>query len=196
MGSVDHAALLDHVVASVTGRAPVDARERVSIDAFITAVAHLERPFDEDADPVHITASALVIGRRGILLLRHKHLGIWLQPGGHVDPGETPWEAACRETVEETGLAATLIGADGDGPPALAHVDVHAGSRGHTHLDLRYLATVGDADPAPPPGESQDVRWFSWDEAADVADPGLAGVLPGLAYPGSAGGQREGRGWT
>ncbi len=178
---MDHAELLDHVVASVAERAPVDARERVSIDAFVTAVAHLERPFDEHADLIHITGSALVVGRRGILLHRHKRLGIWLQPGGHVDPGETPWEAARRETVEETGLAATLFGADGDTPPDLAHVDVHAGGRGHTHLDLRYLVTVGDADPAPPPDESQDVRWFSWDEAAVVADLGLAGIVAALA---------------
>ncbi|MGH9272365.1 MAG: hypothetical protein ACRDZ2_13945, partial [Ilumatobacteraceae bacterium] len=58
-------ALLEHVVASVTARVPVDGRERVSIDAFVTAVARLERPFDEHADPVHITGSALVVGRRG-----------------------------------------------------------------------------------------------------------------------------------
>lgn len=168
--------LLEHVLTSVIERTPVDARERVSIDAFVTAVSQLARPFDEHADPVHITGSALVVGRRGILLHRHKRLGIWLQPGGHVDPGETPWEAARRETCEETGLEAALL--DGD---RLSHVDVHAGGRGHTHLDLRYLVTVGDADPAPPPGESQDVRWFSWDEAATIADPGLAGILPTFA---------------
>jgi GNAT superfamily N-acetyltransferase len=31
--------------------------------------------------------------------------------------------------------------------------------------------------PAPPEGESQDVRWFSWAEAIFIADPGLEGVL-------------------
>ena len=51
---------------------------------------------------------------RGILLLVHRRLGIWLQPGGHVDPGETPWEAARRETVEETGT----VGATFDFKPA------------------------------------------------------------------------------
>lgn len=174
-------AVLTYVLASVAARQPVDERERDSIARFTAEVARLERPFDEDADPVHITGSALVVGRRGILLLVHRRLGIWLQPGGHVDPGETPWEAARRETVEETGIDVQFIDASPDRPPALAHVDVHAGGRGHTHLDLRYLFDGGDADPSPPPDESQQVRWFAWDEALDVADAGLAGILAELA---------------
>jgi hypothetical protein len=73
--------------------------------------------------------------------------------------------------------------ADGAGVPALAHVDVHPGGRGHTHLDLRYVLQVdGDEEPAPHAGESQEVRWFSWADALAIADPGLAGFL--LAHRG------------
>ncbi len=66
------------------------------------------------------------------------------------------------------------------------HVDVHPGGRGHTHLDLRYLfdggpADGGAADPAPPEGESQEIGWFDWDAAIDIADPGLRGALTALA---------------
>ena len=32
----------------------------------------------------------------------------------------------------------------------------------------------GDADPDPPPGESQEARWYGWDEAQDLADVALA----------------------
>jgi 8-oxo-dGTP pyrophosphatase MutT (NUDIX family) len=165
------------VLAAVAARVPVDERERGSVDRILATVPELARPFDVDADPVHITASAFIVGRRGIVLLRHRRLGIWVQPGGHVDEGETPWDAAQREAVEETGLAVRFL----DGDPELAHVDVHAGGRGHTHLDLRYLMAAGDADPAPPPDESQEIGWFGWDRAAAVAEPAMAGILAALA---------------
>ena len=111
-------------------------------------------------------------------MLKHKRLGLWLQPGGHVDDGETPWDAALREAREETGLEVSFLSASLDGVPELIHVDVHAGGRGHTHLDLRYLVNGGDADPCPPDGESQEIGWFAWPEAIRIAsDPRLAALL-------------------
>ncbi len=130
-----------------------------------------------DADPTHITGSAFIVGPRGIVLLRHRRLGIWVQPGGHVDAGETPWDAARREAIEETGLPVRFLGTQ----PELAHVDVHPGGRGHTHLDLRYLFTADDADPAPPAEESQEVGWYGWDAAVERAEPTMAGILASLA---------------
>lgn len=38
-----------------------------------------------------------------ILLSRHKHHSTWETQGGHVEPGETPLEAAKRELFEESG---------------------------------------------------------------------------------------------
>ncbi len=167
--------------ADVAGRNPLDNREREAIDQFLNALDVLEHPLDQEADPIHVTGSAIVVGPRGVLLLKHKRLGIWLQPGGHIDPGETPWEAALREAQEETGLAVSFAGPlDDDGVPELIHVDVHAGGRGHTHLDTRYLLDGGDADPAPPEDESQEIGWFSWNEAIDMADEGVKAILKHL----------------
>ncbi|HMC41280.1 MAG TPA: NUDIX domain-containing protein, partial [Acidimicrobiales bacterium] len=172
-------ALLAEVGRSVAARRPVDGREARSRHRFLVALGRLPAPFDRDADPTHVTGSAVVLGPDGILLHRHKRLGLWLQPGGHLEAGETPWAAARREAEEETGLTFRAW----PGPrPELAHVDVHAGGGGHTHLDLRYLLEVeGDPVPRPPAGESQDVRWFAWAEAVEVADPGLSGFLRHLA---------------
>ena len=58
------------------------------------------------------------------------------------------------------------------------HLDVHEAALGHTHLDLRYLLLGPDTDPMPPPDESPDARWFSWDEAMAMADPALIDALP------------------
>ncbi|HWB71069.1 MAG TPA: NUDIX domain-containing protein [Egibacteraceae bacterium] len=186
MGSAKPPAGVDGPLAAVrqavAAIVPVDARERRGRARILVELDRLPRPFDEHADPVHVTASAVVVGPRGVLLHRHRRLGIWLQPGGHVEVGETPWDAAVREVVEEAGL----VPAHPRGQPDVVHVDVHDGgpyaqtaSRfgRHTHLDLRYLLTAGDDDPAPAPGESPQVRWFGWDEAVAVADDGLVGAL-------------------
>jgi 8-oxo-dGTP pyrophosphatase MutT (NUDIX family) len=175
---MDDTALIERVLADVAAREPVDERERASIERILAVVPQLERPFDEHADPVHLTGSAFVVGPRGIVLLRHRRLGIWVQPGGHVDPGETPWDGALREALEETGLPGLRLLGDS---PELAHVDVHDGGRGHTHLDLRYLLTADDVDPTPPAGESQEIGWFSWDAAPGIAEPAMTPVLRALA---------------
>ena len=169
--------MLTQVLEEIRTRTPVDEQERVCVERFLVEVERLAEPFSEHADPVHVTASALVVGPRGVVLHRHRVLGIWVQPGGHIDSGETPWEAAVRETEEETGLTVAHAG----GVPKLVHVDVHPGPREHTHLDLRYLLDGGDADPKPPPDESQDVAWFSWDDALAIAEPRMAGIIRALA---------------
>ena len=162
----DSDTLRDRVRHSVAVKEPIDDAERACIAEFLRHFDDLPRPFDEHADTVHVTGSAIVVGRRGVILVKHKSLGIWLQPGGHIEPGETPWDAAVREAQEERGLGLALAG----GQRQLVHVDVHPGPRGHTHLDLRYLVEAGDADPQPPEGESQEVAWFDWDAAAERAD--------------------------
>jgi 8-oxo-dGTP pyrophosphatase MutT (NUDIX family) len=179
--SVDEQPLREQVLDSVRRRVPINRDEQRSIDRFLLEFDRLRDPFDELSDPVHVTGSAIVVGPRGVLLLKHKRLGLWLQPGGHVDPGEAPWEAALREANEETGLAVSFHPASRPGVPELIHVDVHAGGRGHTHLDLRYLVDGGTADPSPGDGESQQIEWLNWDDAIERAsDERLTALLASL----------------
>jgi 8-oxo-dGTP pyrophosphatase MutT (NUDIX family) len=159
--------------ALVEAHRATSPREEMAQTRFLTELDRLPSPYDEHADLTHVTASAIVVGRRGTVLHLHKRLGRWMQPGGHVDPGETPPEAARREAIEELGLA---VEHPLDGP-RLIHLDVHEAALGHTHLDLRYLLLGSDDDPHPPPGESPEARWCTWDEAGAEADEALVGAL-------------------
>lgn len=167
--------LVARVRADVAARVPTDAREAWSCRRTLTYLDWLSAPLDEQADPTHVTGSAIVVDETGrILLHRHKRLGRWLQPGGHLDPGEDPAQAAVRETREETGLSA----AHPPGGPRLVHVDVHEGPRGHLHLDLRYLLLAdGSARLEPADGESPDVAWFEAAVAAERGDRSVAAAI-------------------
>lgn len=169
----DDRRIVQTLCAHFSAAIPCDERERHSIEEFLRVVPSLAHPFDEQADPRHVTGSAIVVGNRGVLLHRHKRLNMWLQPGGHIEAGETPAQAAAREAHEETGLP---IRHPRSGP-WLVHLDVHPGPRGHTHFDVRYLVNAPDDDPSPAEGESQDAAWFEWDEAIGMVDAGLAGAL-------------------
>jgi len=155
------------------------AREHQSRRRFLAELDRLPDPFSEPADPVHVTGSAIISGPRGTVLHLHKRLQRWMQTGGHVDPGEAPWDAALRESREETGLPLSHA----EDPPRLVHLDVHPAARGHTHLDLRYLLLSPDVDPTPQPGESQEVRWYTWNDARALADEALVDALDRLHPP-------------
>jgi 8-oxo-dGTP pyrophosphatase MutT (NUDIX family) len=176
--------------ATVTGFDAATPREIGSRARFLAELDRLPDPFSRDADPVHVTGSAIVTGPRGTVLHWHKRIGGWMQPGGHIDAGETPWDAALRETREETGLAVRHP----DGGPLLLHLDAHQAGP-HVHLDLRYLLCSADDEPAPPPGESQQVRWFILAEALAVADDALIDGLRRLqSWVGDHAGSGEGGG--
>ncbi len=171
----------DVVRQTVVDRVPIDDVEAAMIVEFLARYDELTEPFSETADLVHVTGSAIVIGPRGVVLLKHRRLGLWLQPGGHIEAGETPWEGARREAIEETGLELRFAETDAVGMPHLIHVDVHPGGRGHTHLDLRYVLSGDACDPDPPAGESQEIDWFEWPAAIERAsDDRLSALLLSL----------------
>lgn len=170
---------MSHAVTSILkalqNHQPIDEREEESIRTFLSVVPTLDEPCSENADPIHVTASAIVVSDDGdkVALHLHKRLNMWLQPGGHIEEGESPADGALREAQEETGLP---VRHERDGG-LFFHLDVHPGPKGHTHHDVRYLVRAPFVVPAPDAHESQEVAWFSWQAAFEVADAGLVGAL-------------------
>ena len=60
-----------------------------------------------DGWPIHPVVTSYLFDEHSkkTLLLKHRKLGVWLPPGGHVNELEDPFEAALRELIEETGFS-------------------------------------------------------------------------------------------
>lgn len=98
---------------------------------------------DRGAEPAQLAAIAWVIDpeRRHVLLVRHRVFG-WSCPGGHVEAGEHPADAAARELAEETGLVLT---ADHRRPVSVSSAAAPADADGpaHHHWLVGYRFTAG-----------------------------------------------------
>lgn len=148
------------------------------LDPLKDLFAHAPDPISRQTLPGHVTGSGLVTDGERLLVIHHVRLGRWLQPGGHLDPGETPLQAALRETLEETGARAaagpwhlrTGLPVDID-----AHVIPASPKRGeaeHIHFDYRFvLGAARSGDAVANAVEVSDARWVTASEAKTLALP-------------------------
>jgi len=187
----DRARVLD----LLAGIEPLDRMERDHRDAAVgwaASGAPLYRTRPPDVPPTHLVSYFVVVDEAGRLLLAaHRKAGLWLPPGGHVEPGEDPWHTVVRECAEELRLAAVPAGASA---PLFVTVTATRGPGTHTDVSLWYLLAaraeqVGWYDE----GEFAGIRWLSPGEVlaepAEVLDPHMHRFTRKLArQPGSAGG--------
>lgn len=112
-------------------------------------------------EPGHFTASAFVLSpdETSLLLIHHRKLGLWLQPGGHVEPDDVSLlQAARREVREEIGLEElSLVESCFD--LDIHSIPAHAESPSHLHFDVRALFRAPDLR-FQASDEVQGAKWF------------------------------------
>ena len=121
----------------------------------------------------HLTASAFVIDRerQHLLLIHHKALGRWLQPGGHADGDPDLMAVARSEVFEETGLREL-----DPVTPRPFDLDIHSiperkGIPAHLHYDVRFLFEANGS--FVPTGNDREVHRVAWVPLSDLAALGV-----------------------
>ncbi|UFH52810.1 NUDIX hydrolase [Spirosoma sp. KNUC1025] len=154
---------------------PADPNEQAMTEVTIAFVEANPDAFERSLLTGHVTGSAWIVSpdRSQVLLIHHRKLDRWLQPGGHADGDPDIAAVALREAQEETGLTSLrLIVPAGSETPLLTptvpifDVDVHTiparnHEPEHLHYDIRFLL---EADPNEPFGQSDErknIRWFT-----------------------------------
>ncbi len=121
----------------------------------------------------HFTVAVFVVHEGKVVLMKHRRLGLWLPPGGHVEPGETPDETAVREVREEAGISVELVGERGPGTGVTPltrplGIQLEPIGPGHEHIDLIYLASVKGDPRLSSERAVQGLDWYSEEDAAQV----------------------------
>ena len=166
-------------LATLAAHDPADQEEqhhRGNMMQFVSS--HARCWWKRKTEAGHVTGSAWIVNseRSHALLLHHRKLDRWVQPGGHLDDTDaSPAAAALREAREETGISRLTLASE-----ALFDVDVHripARPNGphrvetepaHLHYDVRYLIIAADHR-VTVSGESLAAQWVPLQDLAQPA---------------------------
>jgi mutator protein MutT len=125
---------------------------------------------------VHVVVAVILL-RPDEMLLCHRTPArlaspdVWDFPGGHVEPGEDPWDALRREVAEELGVE--LQGVDGD--PVLRRVDPQRSLDLTVWVSRRWRGEVSNKQPQ----EHDAIGWFTAAQLEELilADPSYRPAL-------------------
>jgi 8-oxo-dGTP pyrophosphatase MutT (NUDIX family) len=166
--------VITRTVAELSPFDELEAEHRATTLSWIESGAELCRTAPPDTPPAHLVSYFVPFDRRreAVLLTAHRKSGLDLPPGGHCEPGETPWETTRRECVEELDIPAVALPELGPRPLLITVTQTRATVPGrHTDISLWFVLEVSADDPAlrPDPGEFAGVRWLTLDEL--LAEP-------------------------
>ncbi len=142
--------------------------ESATAERFISFVSENDQCFSRSLSIGHVTGSAWIIDpdHTQCVLIHHRKLDRWLQPGGHADGCTDVVKVAFKEALEETGLSSlTLL------EPRIFDIDIHLiPARGeeaaHDHYDVRF---VFEADPDEAFSKSHEIRNIAWLNFSEVS---------------------------
>lgn len=153
------------LIKSIQAYKAFDENEALYIPEFLNLLKE-ENCYQRSNLHGHITASVWVTNKSKdqVLLLHHKKLDKWLQPGGHADGNENLIAVAMKELEEETGLSNVSLQSH-----KIFDLDIHTiperkGVPIHKHYDVRFLVVADVSEKLLQNHESTALRWFHLDK--------------------------------
>jgi 8-oxo-dGTP pyrophosphatase MutT (NUDIX family) len=146
---------------------PYDDNESEMRERFISLLSEQRDISDRECYPGHLTSSAIILDKSmsKILLVHHKKLERWLQPGGHLENDINLQAAAIREAYEETGIRSLTPLLEGIFDLDIHQIPARASQPEHYHYDVRFLFVVKNTEaPVHDPGETLGAEWVSLDK--------------------------------
>ena len=145
----------------------LEGAEQVAVrDQILAFCAENPDALHRSCIPGHLTGSALVVNATGdrVLLIHHKKLNRWLQPGGHADGEGNLAHVALKEASEETGILNLQV------IPTAIDVDIHEiPARGadptHLHHDVRFVVFAPADAQVRPNHETNGALWVEVDDS-------------------------------
>ncbi len=137
--------------------------ERPYIPRFLSLLINFENCYKRSLKTGHITASAWIINESGssALLLHHKKLNRWLQPGGHADGDENIISVSRKEAIEETGITKLKLFNENIFDIDIHLIPGHKEISSHYHYDIRFLFIADNSENFILSEESNDIAWIS-----------------------------------
>lgn len=156
----------------------LEANHQQSAITWIESGAGLFRTEKPATPSQHLVSYFPIIDQDYILLVEHRNAGLWLPPGGHVDPDEHPRDTVIREAREELGLDASFLSEE---PLFITSTETVGLTAGHTDVSFWYVLD-GDRsnDLKFDVGEFESIRWFPFDNVPSQSDPHLSRFLTKL----------------
>jgi 8-oxo-dGTP pyrophosphatase MutT (NUDIX family) len=159
--ALDGASLHREAVTTLTSwRPPTPDQDSLRL-AFLSYLAVQPDAWSRECAPGHLTASTLVIdeAHERVLLILHPRVGLWVQPGGHCEPGDSTLAGvALREATEESGIGGIIL------DPTPLHLSVHpitcSAGVPTRHLDVTFLGIAPRGAQAHASAESMDLAWW------------------------------------
>jgi 8-oxo-dGTP pyrophosphatase MutT (NUDIX family) len=154
-----------------------DENETKMLAETIKFVESNEDCFKRELTIGHVTGSAWILdkSKKYTLLLHHRKLNLWCQPGGHCDGDNDVLSVAMKEAIEETGVADIQVLSN-----EIFDVDVHLipasgipqrkGIAAHFHYDIRFLFEADKDISLIISDESNDLAWVELGKVAELND--------------------------